>query len=303
MGDKWIKRGVIFHVENNSDWMMSHASNPVAQPLGGGLVRVYFSSRDESNRSSIGYFEFELHLPYRVVRVGTDALVSPGEPGLFDDSGVSMGCCVRWNGVDYLYYTGWNLSTTVSWRNSIGLAIRDTAEFVFKKYARAPILDRNATDPFSLSYPWVLRDDSEWKMWYGSNLSWGAQAQTMQHVIKYAESSDGIHWQRQGIIAIPLQSKEEWGISKPCVIKEEGIYRMWYSYRGEVYQIGYAESKDGLHWKRKDDRVGISVSDSGWDSEMIEYPCVFDQDEKRYMLYNGNSFGRTGIGLAELIDE
>ncbi len=302
MGTKWIKRGVIFNVENNSDWMMSHASNPVAQPLGGGLVRVYFSSRDKSNRSSIGYFEFDISPPYRVLRLGKNALVSPGELGLFDDSGASMGCCVSWDGLEYLYYTGWNLGGTVPWHNSIGLAIRDTAEFVFKKYTRAPIVDRNATDPFSLSYPWVMRDDSGWKMWYGSNLSWGTQAHTMQHVIKYAESADGIHWQRQGMIAIPLQSPNEWGISKPCVISEEGIYRMWYSVRGEKYRIGYAESKDGIHWDRRDDLAGITASPSGWDSEMIEYPCVFDQGQKRYMLYNGNSFGKTGIGLAELFD-
>jgi hypothetical protein len=33
---------------------------------------------------------------------------------------------------------------------------------------------------------------------------------------------------------------------------------------------------------------------------MIEYPCVFDHDRRRYMLYNGNDYGRTGIGLAVL---
>jgi len=31
---------------------------------------------------------------------------------------------------------------------------------------------------------------------------------------------------------------------------------------------------------------------------MIEYPYVFYHKEKRYMLYNGNGFGKTGFGLA-----
>ena len=31
---------------------------------------------------------------------------------------------------------------------------------------------------------------------------------------------------------------------------------------------------------------------------MVEYPCVFDWDGRRYMLYNGNGYGRTGVGLA-----
>jgi hypothetical protein len=69
---------------------------------------------------------------------------------------------------------------------------------------------------------------------------------------------------------------------------------MWYSYRGKNYRIGYAESDDGLNWKRKDEDAGIDVS------EMIEYPFVFDHKGGRYMLYNGNGYGKTGIGLAVL---
>ena len=89
-------------------------------------------------------------------------------------------------------------------------------------------------------------------------------------------------------------------MSRPCVLKENGLYKMWYSYRGQSYRIGYAESKDGFEWTRMDADVGIDVSESGWDSEMIEYPFVFDQNGERFMLYNGNSYGKTGIGLARL---
>jgi len=44
----------------------------------------------------------------------------------------------------------------------------------------------------------------------------------------------------------------------------------------------------------------ISVSKSGWDSEMISYPHVFELDDKIYMLYLGNQVGKAGFGLAEL---
>jgi len=42
----------------------------------------------------------------------------------------------------------------------------------------------------------------------------------------------------------------------------------------------------------------LSVSESGWDSQMVEYPFVFDHAGARYMLYSGNTFGQTGFGLA-----
>jgi len=84
------------------------------------------------------------------------------------------------------------------------------------------------------------------------------------------------------------------------VLKDSDIYRMWYSYRGTAYAIGYAQSTDGINWVRRDNETGIQMSQDGWDSEMIEYPCVFDHKGKRYMLYNGNEYGKTGIGLAIL---
>jgi hypothetical protein len=49
-----------------------------------------------------------------------------------------------------------------------------------------------------------------------------------------------------------------------------------------------------------DERVGIHVSANGWDSEMIEYAFVFDLNGDRFMIYNGNDFGKTGLGYARL---
>jgi hypothetical protein len=78
---------------------------------------------------------------------------------------------------------------------------------------------------------------------------------------------------------------------------------MWFSYRsgnGQAYRIGYAMSSDGRNWELALEDAGIDVSTSGWDSEMIEYPFVFDHKGQRYMMYNGNDYGRTGFGLAVL---
>ena len=73
---------------------------------------------------------------------------------------------------------------------------------------------------------------------------------------------------------------------------------MWYSYRGPSYRIGYAESADGIVWTRRDSTSVVPPSESGWDSEMTTYPVVVRRGDRLYMLYNGNDYGRTGIGLA-----
>jgi hypothetical protein len=121
--------------------------------------------------------------------------------------------------------------------------------------------------------------------------------------IKYAESEDGINWYRDKVVAIDYANDGEYAISRPSVIHDHECWRMWYSYRGQSYRIGYAESADGIHWKRLDSQVGIDVSTTGWDSEMIEYPFVFDHKGQRYMFYNGNGYGKTGFGLAVLANK
>ncbi len=279
--------------------MLTHAANPVAESLDNGLVRVYFGCRDINGRSSIGHLEFNPENK-KIESLSPFPILTPGEIGTFSDSGSSMGCIVKTQEATFLYYLGWNLGVTVPWRNSIGLAHRLNGKKDFELVSKAPVLDRNHIDPYSLSYPWVLKEGDLWRMWYGSNLKWGANQNDMAHLIKYAESNDGIHWVPKDIISINFKSEDEYAISKPCVIKEAGVYRAWYSYRGKGYQIGYAESLNGIHFERKDDQVGIHVSDSGWDSETIEYPYVFDHRGTRYMLYNGNRYGLTGFGLAVL---
>jgi hypothetical protein len=203
---------------------------------------------------------------FKIVGVAEKPVLSPGEAGLFDDSGVSLGWLLSVSGKKHLYYLGWNLNlkVTVPWQNAIGLAVYDEAAARFVKTGRAPIVDRSEADPFTISYPCVIKDGSGYSMWYGSNLKWGRDQQDMCHVIKHARSADGISWNRSGHIAINLQYKNEYAVSKPMVLKEDGIYKMWYSYRGRDaitgYRIGYAESTDGHQWLRKDDLAGIDVS-------------------------------------------
>jgi hypothetical protein len=226
-------------------------------------------------------------------------MLRPGPLGAFDDSGVSLSCIVPDGNTMLLYFMGWNLGVTVPWRNSIGLAA-SVDGLNFERVSPAPILDRNRADPYSLSYPFVMRNGDAWRMWYGSNLRWGSSQREMDHVIKDATGSDPFTWEPTGRICIGIERDDEYAFSRPVVIRDELIWRMWYSYRGDHYRIGYAESADGVVWQRRDEVVGLAPSESGWDARSIEYPWVFDHDGQRYMLYNGDRYGLTGFGLAVL---
>lgn len=301
---EWIKKGLIFEPKDNFDWMVTHAAVPIADKIKDNLYRIYFATRDKDNRSHTAYIEIDIKNPKMILSISENPILKPGALGTFDDSGAMPSWIVNHEGKKYLYYIGWNLGITVPFRNSIGLAISQDGGSTFNKYSEGPILDRIFSEPYFVASSCVIIEKEVWRMYYLSCVKWGLESGKPKHYyhIKYAESKDGINWDRRGIVCIDFKSKDEYAISRPCVIKEDGIYKMWYSYRGgrDTYRIGYAESADGIMWERKDEEAGIDVSDSGWDSEMIEYPFVFKHKGKTYMLYNGNSYGETGLGYAIL---
>jgi hypothetical protein len=298
-GHRWRKLGLVFCPNGSADWMATHAAYPTPLALGADVVRVFFSPRDHENRANVGYLDLSLRGDeFSVIGVAEQPVLRPGRRGAFDDSGVTVGSVVARDGQLYLYYLGWSLGVTAPFRNFIGLAIGDPETLAFERVSEAPVLDRSPLDPFSLSYPWVATSAGRWLMWYGSIIEWGTAGTELTSDLRLAESQDGVSWAPRVQSAVPLGGPPEYALSRPTLVRETGIWRMWYSRRIPDYRIGYAESRDGERWVRKDAEAGVSVSPSGWDSESVEYPAVFDFGASRYMLYNGNAYGRTGFGLA-----
>ena len=300
---KWIKKGLIIEPKGQFEWMHTHAQLPFAERIGEVLYRIYFSGRDKLNRSQIGYIEVNINEPHKILYITEKPILELGSLGCFDDNGVTPSWIVDFKGKKYMYYIGWNPGVTVKFHLFIGLAISRDGGKTFERYSKAPILARNRFDPYLTTAPCVLIENGIWRMWYISGEGYNVKINNViypRYNIKYAESKDGINWERRGVVCIDFKSEDEYALARPCVLKDNNIYKMWYSYKGRSYRIGYAESEDGIVWERKDDEVGIDVSESGWDSEMIEYAFVFKHKGKKYMLYNGNWYGKTGFGYAIL---
>ena len=295
---QWRKHGLVLEPAGQAPWIGTHASLP-SPDLGLAGLRVFFSSRDALGRSHIGFFTFDPDAPDRLPGVSALPALSPGSLGTFDDGGVTNSCIVRHDGRFYLYYTGWSLGVSVPFYLAAGLALSDDG-VTFWRSSCAPLLERNNVDPYLTASPWVLIEGQTWRMWYVSGTAWEMINGEPRHryLIKYAESPDGTRWSRGGAVCISYQDEQEYAFGRPCVIRDGTNYRMWYSCRGDRYRLGYAESSDGISWVRKDEDAGLQPSPHGWDSEMITYPAVFRHRERLHMLYNGNGYGRTGIGLA-----
>jgi hypothetical protein len=299
---KWEKLGRSAMASENIWWMKTWTGPSFLANNGNGPVfDIYLTGRDDQNRSRIGRARINLEAAQPVFDIEPEPLLDLGELGCFDENGVSYPVITRNKGRDFMYYVGWMPSVLTPFLNFPGLAIKNDETGTFERYSRVPVLERTNEEPFSIGSVFVMEDDNRWKMWYTSFLKWGEGNEHLHYyVIRYAESDDGIDWNRTGKICINIENETEYAICKPCVIKRGGIYHMWYTYRGAQYRIGYAVSEDGISWTRRDDLVGINVSDSGWDSEAMSYPHVVEYGGYLYMIYCGNQYGKEGIGLARL---
>jgi hypothetical protein len=304
MKAKWQKLGLLYCPSSVSRHpkLLTHAANPLAVLIEGDLYRVYFSGRDAENRSSVGAVDIDI-AKRKVIKEYDHPFFEHGPEGSFYADGVSIGNCYEATGVRHMLFMGWQTPKDGHWRGDVGRLVVKP-DLTLELDSEVPFMGSDPCDPISLSYPWVIEhEEGGYSMWYGSTVTWDAGNGEMLHVINYASSEDGRVWTREGL-AVPYEIGGAQAFSRPTVVgnKEEG-YEMWFSYRdgrGGKYRIGYAISKGGREWVLSSEAAGIGVSADGWDSEMIEYPFVFDHKGQRFMLYNGNNYGASGFGLAQL---
>lgn len=301
----WQKLGRVFVPNGSLWWARSYASFPTADVLGDGRIRVYFTALDERQDGRSGWIDVDADDPLRIAGVSREPVLDIGALGEFDDCGANAFGIAGHEGRKYLYYQGWQRTEKAPFLIFIGLAISDDGGTSFCKAARVPALDRTDAEPYLRGAPYVLHDEGHFRMWYVSGTGWSVHNGVRRYhlVTRTTVSDDGVNWGGETTLCIKPEG-EEYAVGRPCVIRDAGLYRMWYSIRSfdHPYRIGYAESPDGVSWTRRDDVAGIEGSDSGWDSEMICYAYVVDAGPNRYLFFNGNQHGSTGFGVARWID-
>jgi predicted GH43/DUF377 family glycosyl hydrolase len=145
----------------------------------------------------------------------------------------------------------------------------------------------------------VLKEGGLYRLWYE------AVPGPNQASVGYATSTDGVSWQKQGIVITPSAGWEggpNGEVSPQSILVENGVYRLWYhSYDGAKRRIGYAESSDGISWTKYADPV-LSVGPPGaWDDQAVVEPRVLAVDGGYRMYYGAHhSTGRDAyrLGLA-----
>jgi len=314
---KWIKKVHLFKPSGQFDWMQTHAQVPFTLILGN-VLRIYFSTREKADKSGqfksySGFIDVDKNNFSNILRISKSPILELGKPGEFDEYGIMAGSIIRKHEKFLLYYCGWTRCKSVPYNWAIGIA-ESLDGTNFKKLGLGPLLGPTLNEPYLQACPIVYKDLNEkWHMFYLSGVKWfdHKNKKESQYLLMHAESLDGYVWERDGVPIIETLVENECQTSSSIIFKN-GCYHMFFSYRygldfrnklSNGYRIGYAKSYDLKNWDRNDNLAGINLSDEGWDSEMIAYPHIFTLDNRTYMIYCGNYFGKSGFGYAILDQE
>jgi hypothetical protein len=300
----WRKRGRVFVADGSMPWAQSGAMVPTPL-LRDEALRIFVGFLDSEGIGRVGYVDVDRDDPARVIGVSNTPVLDIGVPGAFDDNGVLPLSIVQHDGVIYLYYVGFQLGVKVRFYMFCGRAESHDGGETFVRSQPVPVLERSTTERFSRAGAFVRRDDDGiWRAWYLSGNVWNdvGGKQVPEYHLRSIESPDGLHFGGSGRECMQLKLPDEYAIARPFVVRDGNLQRMFYSVRSKSkgYRLGYGESRDGVHWERRDADLGIDISESGWDSKDICWSSFVALGGRSYLFYNGNNFGADGFGLAEL---
>ena len=317
---KWQKKGLLFNPAEHQlpDGCTSFAQSPQTLVFDN-FVRIYFSTRKKDAAtgkflSLIAFVDFDKDFS-TVLNISTKNVIELGGLGAFDEHGIFPINILKHDGKIWAYTCGWSRRVSVSVETSTGFAISEDDGLSFKKTGSGPVLTSSLLEPMLVGDSFVKYYEGVFHMWYIFGKRWkeaeANEPPARVYKIAHATSTDGINWQKEeGKQIITDTLNEDECQALPTVIKIGNRYHMYFCYRQATdfrknvnrgYRLGYAWSDDLIGWTRDDVNAGISFSETGWDSEMMCYPHIFECDDKVYLFYNGNEFGKHGFGLAELL--
>lgn len=316
---RWLKHGLIFDVKNHGlDFDCTEYAQSPQAVVYDEFVRVYFSTRSRTNDgkfiSRIAFVDYDLEFS-GILNHSKEEVIPLGELGCFDEHGIFPFSPLRHDGKVLAFTCGWSRRVSVSVETSTGLAVSTDEGLTFQKIGNGPVLTSSLNEPMLVGDSFVRFYKGKFYMWYMYGKYWlpASNGEPVARVYKlnYATSTDAINWTREnGQIVEDILGEHECQ-ALPTVIKLNENYHMFFCYRYATdfrnnpergYRLGYAVSDDLKTWRREDQNIGISVSEFGWDSEMMCYPHLVQVKDHVYLLYNGNNFGKYGFGLAELTD-
>jgi DNA-binding transcriptional ArsR family regulator len=162
-------------------------------------------------------------------------------------------------------------------------------------------------DSRGVAHPAVLKEGATYKMWYAGFDGYSGGIVTNAKV-GYATSSDGRLWTKHAgnpvMAGGPTGEWDEAGVIVNTVLKENNLYKMWYSGLNWSHtEIGYATSADGVIWtKYPTNPIFTEGAPGEWDGVDVGHFTVANVSGGYHAWYDGDDGSNWNIGHATSTD-
>lgn len=210
------------------------------------------------------------------------------------EDNLNRSCTLFHDGKYHMWYTGQARDSS-----KIGYAVSDDG-VNFSRVTNVPVIIPGPDEGPSTMNPYVMWDNerSVYRMWYSAGETYEP------NVICYAESEDGIRWEKSGLNPIFVHGEEgEWDQDRigGCEVHIiNGKYVLFYIGYSDINtaRIGCAMSDDGITgWKRLKANPIVQPDEGTWDCSACYKPTVAVGDDGIKLWYNGRNGGNEYIGL------
>ncbi len=278
--------------------------------------RLYYSGGDTAGHQRICLATMPVATPDKLTRRGM--VLDLGQAGSFDANWCVLPCVHRFGTKWHMYYSG-NEGTNLGLQSFPGIGLATSCDGIhFQKYSTEPIITGDQTAEFpgnrGIAGGGSILEDAQpdgttrYRMYY--TLAVGKKDPDVridqEKHCAVCHSIDGIHWTDHRLVLRPRRDVtcEDIAVAAPFVWRDGDLYRMLYcgiGTRWGYYSISQAVSEDGYTWACGEGDENLTLlpdSDSSWESQMVEYPCLLTEGNQLRLFYCGNGYGATGIGTA-----
>jgi predicted GH43/DUF377 family glycosyl hydrolase len=229
-----------------------------------------FSLPRPSGDATVSFFRWESE---------PSPVLSPGTPGEWDGVDVLNPSVVRFNGLYYNFYSGYDGRT---WHTGLATS-RDGLKWTKQGKVLSP-------DAATWEGDYIAANGSalvagEFLYWYQGGKS--------PPSIGLARSPDGRRWTKLSYPVLrpgPRGSWDERGVADPYVVQVNGVYYMYYlgQDRARRQRLGVARSNDGIRWQKLRTNPILELGAAGaFDEQGLGEPAVWTSRGRYWMLYTG----------------
>lgn len=303
----WVKQGHIFSPDGSLEWAQNSFMTPCPWLRDEDTIRIFGGMRDARGISRIGWVDVDLEEPTRVKDSSPTPVLDLGSPGMFDDNGLILGDVLEVSPNELrLYYVGFQLVEKAKFLAFTGLAISRDRGDSFQRYSTTPVLDRCPEGPYIGALHSIARlPDGSFRAWISRGNGWEKIGSRFypRYDCWTLTSRDGVTFDNANALSNITPARDEYRIGRPRATRlDDNTWELRAT--SDTYAKQYASyrftSPDGVNFTRTDDVELPLGPPESWDSEMTCYPAHFEAPNgDRYLFYNGNDMGRTGVGLAK----